>query len=447
MFFDSFFAAPRSPLAVDPDSSEAAIIRFHDTACEGIARALTMSAGLLADVLATASASPAGGEALPLVAPDNPVLPELLEIVLASDAERRAAIVRAASLAEFLEVIDEVLTEFAGLAINRFGTADARRTAARLAPVLVHVAGLADPVAGHLLGDGVLPKVADLVNALEAHVTNPFQPFFHVFLAWKSDPARRLLAPPGRVGAVREPFTSLARAAVVAGGSPGTLTAAVRTNLLVIELVEKSDDDLTPAEARYLVDRTRRYAALEREAAVTRDTLASQTAAHTATQNAAQTATDEPPAILAGRPLGAAVHPGFLGVVLRAFAVLCVTDRRVSAEEIWSVLDALRPLGMDIKDLHDLFIAACRAVHREGAEHVAAGVAAELHEALHNHEAAGISRAGLWRALAQTARAGHDDVGRKARILAEIGRGLGLDDAGHELPSLPKRHGEEPPDC
>lgn len=439
MFFDSFFAAPRSPLAVDPDSPEAAIIRFHDTACEGIVRALATGAGVLEGVLASAGSS-AAVDLMPLVALDNPHLPALLELVLAGDVETRAAIVRAASLAEFLEVIDEVLSEFAGLAINRFGTADARRTAASLAPVLVHVAGLADPMAGHLLGDGVLPKVADLVGALEAHVNNPFQPFFQVFLAWKSDPARRLLAPAGHEGAVREPFTSLARAALVAGGSPGTLTAAVRTNLLVVELVEKSDDDLTPAEARYLVERTRRYAAVEREAAVARDTLA-------ARFTAVPPPAGDRPVLMAARPLGAAVHPGFLGVVLRAFAVLCVVDHRVTSDEIWSVLDALRPLGIDIKQLHDLFIAACRAVHREGADHVADGMATELRVALQDHEAAGVSRAGLWRALAHTAGVGRDDAGRKARLLAEIGRGLGVDAEGRELPGLPKRHEEQVPDC
>jgi len=424
VFFDSFFAAAPSPLVIDPQSPEAAIVRFHDTACEGILRALEAREDFLRSLLEVGRSSGAGNaEAWTLLAPGNPHFPEFLGQLLAGCCETRAAIVRAASLAEFLQVIDEALAAFAGLAINRFGTADPRRTAARLAPVLVHVAGLADPAADPLLGAGVLPKVAGLVTALEADNDRPFQPFYQVFLAWKTDPARRLLAPPDHDGAVSAPFTTLARTGVVIGGVPGTLTAALRTNLLVIESVEKSDDDLTPAELRYLRETSKRYAAEERDAAIARDRLA-----------AWRTAANEPPAaeparppVCLGPPPPGSLRPELLDLLLRSFAVLCVLDRKVNAAEIWSVLEPLHPLGLDLKDLHDRFIEACRTVHHEGAAAVARVIADELRAGREALAAAGIVPAGLWEALEQTGRAGGDQSRRKDRVLAEMHRALVTD--------------------
>lgn len=421
MFLDSFFAPPRSPLTIDPDSPEGAIVRFHDTACEGITRAIGAAAGALAEIVAgDGGPGDAGARAdIERLVPDSPNFPRLLRAVLAGDAARRSAIVRAASLAEFMQVVDSVVARFAGLAINHLGSVDTHRTASCLAPVLVHAMGLADAVAGDLLGAGVPPRVADLAAALQAGDTSLFQPFYQVFLAWKSDPIPRLLGPPGRDGSVASPFTSMARAAVAAGGSPATLTAALRTNLLLIESVERSGHDLSAAEARYLLEETRRCAELEREAAKARSDLAARRGP------GAGGSVPPRPGILDEQPRSGPCHAGLPGVVLRGFAALSVLDHRVTADEIWTVLDAMQPVGLDIKEVHDLFIAACRAVHREGVETVARQLGTELRETL-DAGAGGFSREGLWRAFVHVAELSGGDAGSKAAILRELRGGLGL---------------------
>lgn len=256
------------------ESREASIIRFHDTAANGIVATVFSHVELVARAI-TATTGPAVQLREHFVHHSNPALTGFLQkLVAGADRQRILAGTLAASLAETLQVLDHGLAKFSVLGgAASLNSADALKTALSLAPVVVHIAGPDYPFTGESVGDEVIAHVAMLAGASgdKAIVTS----FYDVVLAWKRGDGRQaLLAPPQHAWAVKMPFTSLARIATLLAGDQQIHASALKKNLLTIERIINSDGSTSLQEAGYLVEQTRLYAALEKEVVATRPAVA-----------------------------------------------------------------------------------------------------------------------------------------------------------------------------